>query len=252
MAKGYVGGYGIGARVIMEHTLAGADPLGPESMLGIGISPFTGCGTISTSRFITMGKSPLTGYWADANSGGNFPAALKASGYDFVFLEGAAEAPGLSPCQRRGGSRNQGCPPSVGKGYGAAREEMIRAENGNRALKVVCIGTAGEKRQPGIAALINERRRTSSCEVGPRGSHGLEECEGPFACAGSKQAWTSSTEGNVESLNREMIKEIRDNPTGPMTQVVEKNSGTPGAMMPHLAHALCLTGPRSRISRGTT
>ena len=65
----YIGGYGFGVRVLMERMKPGVDPLGPDNILGIGTGPLTGTGVASTSRFTTMGKSPLTGYWGDANCG---------------------------------------------------------------------------------------------------------------------------------------------------------------------------------------
>ncbi len=94
MARQFVGGYGVGARVIMERMKPGASiPSGPDNIFGIGTGPLTLSGVYSTCRFATMGKSPLTGYWGDANSGGDFANALKASGYDIVFFEGKAEHP---------------------------------------------------------------------------------------------------------------------------------------------------------------
>jgi aldehyde:ferredoxin oxidoreductase len=93
IARQFVGGYGIGARIIMERMQPGADPLGPDNIFGIGTGPFTGSGVVATCRFSTMGKSPLTGYWGDANSGGNFANALKGSGYDAVFFEGRSDHP---------------------------------------------------------------------------------------------------------------------------------------------------------------
>ena len=87
-ARAFVGGYGIGARIITERMKAGADPLGPENIFGIGTGPFTLSGVVSSCRFTTMGKSPLTGFWGDANSGGNFANTLKASGFDILFCRG--------------------------------------------------------------------------------------------------------------------------------------------------------------------
>ena len=58
----FVGGYGIGARIIMERMKPGVDPLGPDNIFGIGTGPLTLSGVYSTCRFATMGKSPLTGY----------------------------------------------------------------------------------------------------------------------------------------------------------------------------------------------
>ena len=73
----FIGGYGIGARVLFSQQKAGVDPLGPDNMFGILTGPFTGTSALSGTRFTVVGKSPLTGGWGDANSGGYFGAFLK-------------------------------------------------------------------------------------------------------------------------------------------------------------------------------
>ena len=78
LAKDFVGGYGIGARVMYERMKPGVDPLGPDNIFALGTGPLTLAGTVSTCRYTVMGKSPLTGYWGDANSGGNFAIGLRS------------------------------------------------------------------------------------------------------------------------------------------------------------------------------
>ena len=160
MARQFVGGYGIGARIIMERMKPGADPLGPDNIFGIGTGPLTLSGVYSTCRFATMGKSPLTGYWGDANCGGDFANALKGSGYDIVFFEGQGGAPGLpADRQRQGG--DQGRPPVCG----ARTPPPPRSSSGRRTattkLKVATIGPAGE-RLSRIAAVMNDRGRAAA------------------------------------------------------------------------------------------
>jgi aldehyde:ferredoxin oxidoreductase len=84
----YVGGYGLGAKVLFERQKPGVDPLGPEAMLGIVTGMLTGTDAIGGSRYTMVGKSPLTGGWGDANSGGNVGPFLKFGGYDAVFFSG--------------------------------------------------------------------------------------------------------------------------------------------------------------------
>ena len=129
MARDYIGGYGLGVRVLMERMKAGADPLGPDNILGLGTGPLTGSGVISTSRFTTMGKSPLTGYWGDANCGGDMAAAIKAAGYDAIFFEGKADTPVYLYCTDE--------KVEIRKadhlwGRNAATEAAIRSENGDQ------------------------------------------------------------------------------------------------------------------------
>ena len=71
----------------------GADPLGPDNIFGIGTGLLTLSGMISTCRYTTLAKSPLTGYWGDTNSSGNFANAVRGSGYNMIFLEGKAYRP---------------------------------------------------------------------------------------------------------------------------------------------------------------
>ena len=75
ICRDFIGGYGLGARVLFSRMKAGVDPLGPENILGIVTGPLTGT-ALGGSRYVVVGKSPLTGGWGDANSGGHFGPQL--------------------------------------------------------------------------------------------------------------------------------------------------------------------------------
>ncbi len=92
-ARPFIGGYGLGVRVILERQPAGADPLGPEAVLGFTTGPLTGTPAPTGGRYMACGKSPLTGGWGDANAGGRFGAGLKAAGFDALFVCGSADRP---------------------------------------------------------------------------------------------------------------------------------------------------------------
>jgi aldehyde:ferredoxin oxidoreductase len=227
MAKGFIGGYGIGARILLERMKPRVAPLGPDNILGIGTGPFTGSGIISTNRFTTMGKSPLTGYWGDANSGGNLANALKATGYDLIFFEGKAESPVyvLLTDERL---EIKDASHIWGKDT-AKTEEIIRNETGDSSLRFACIGPVGEKCSL-ISAIINDGGRAA-------GRSGLGAVMGSknlkaVACRGSKRAELFD-KALVQRLNKDLIDELKNNPS-PMAQVLS-NTGTPGAVVPHLA-----------------
>jgi aldehyde:ferredoxin oxidoreductase len=93
MLRSYLGGYGVGARVLFDCSPAGADPLGPDNVLGLVTGPLTGTPTLMGGRFCVVGKSPLTGGWGDANCGGRFGPGLKFAGYDAVFATGVSDDP---------------------------------------------------------------------------------------------------------------------------------------------------------------
>lgn len=89
----YLGGYGLGVRIMFENQEKGADPLGPENILGFTAGTLTGTKTPASGRYMAVSKSPLTGGWGDANSGGYFGSELKAAGWDAIFVSGAARTP---------------------------------------------------------------------------------------------------------------------------------------------------------------
>jgi aldehyde:ferredoxin oxidoreductase len=91
--RDFIGGYGLGASIIYSRRKGGVDPLGPDAILGVVTGPFTGTPALGGSRYMVVGKSPLTGTWGDANSGGDFGPYLKRSGYDGVFLTGTSPKP---------------------------------------------------------------------------------------------------------------------------------------------------------------
>jgi len=80
LCRDFIGGYGIGARYLFNRQKGGVDPLGPENLLGILTGPLTGTPALSGTRYTVVGKSPLTGTWGDANSGGDFGPFLKFAG----------------------------------------------------------------------------------------------------------------------------------------------------------------------------
>jgi aldehyde:ferredoxin oxidoreductase len=91
--EAYLSGMGLGAYYLYENIPAGADPLGPDNILGFVSGLLTGTGSLMTGRWMAVCKSPLTGGWGDANCGGTLSPAIKRCGYDAIFFKGIAEKP---------------------------------------------------------------------------------------------------------------------------------------------------------------
>ena len=89
----YLGGYGLGIYYIYNRIKPKCDPLGPDNILGFCPGFLTGTIAPFTGRYMVCGKSPLTGGWGDANSGGKFGPAIKKAGYDAIFITGSADTP---------------------------------------------------------------------------------------------------------------------------------------------------------------
>ncbi len=227
IARSFVGGYGVGARIIMERMPSGVDPLGPENIFGIGTGPLTLSGAVSTCRFSTMGKSPLTGYWGDANCGGDFANALKASGYDLVFFLGRADHP-VYLLIEQGRPELRDARHLWGKDTTVV-EKMIRDENHNQALRVAVIGPAGEKKAR-IAAVINDRGRAAA-RSGLGAVMGAKNLKA-VACAGTLRPQVYDR-ARLRDLMRATLRQAREHPSGMFYGL--SHGGTPGAMPMHMA-----------------
>ncbi|GAF93168.1 unnamed protein product, partial [marine sediment metagenome] len=84
----YLGGAGLATKYLLDEVPKGIDPLGTENKLIFMTGPMTGTMSPSTGRFSVVAKSPLTGFWGQANSGGFWGVHLKRSGYDGIIFEG--------------------------------------------------------------------------------------------------------------------------------------------------------------------
>lgn len=69
-AKDFLGGAGLGIKILFDETKGGTDPLGPENKLVFAVGPFTGTDVPCASRMAVVGKSPLTKTIAVSLTGG--------------------------------------------------------------------------------------------------------------------------------------------------------------------------------------
>lgn len=89
----YIGGKALAARLLLDLTKQGIEPLAPEAMLIINTGPLNGTGAPSSSRFNMTFKNVLTGGIASSNCGGTFGIMLKRAGFDGLILTGRSSAP---------------------------------------------------------------------------------------------------------------------------------------------------------------
>jgi aldehyde:ferredoxin oxidoreductase len=192
--RDFIGGYGIGARLLYNRLKAGIDPMGPENILGFITGPLTGTPAPMGCRYTAVGKSPLTGGWGDANAGGNFAPYLKFSGYDAVFFTGVSAKPVyLFIDNGKAELRDAGY--LWGKdNYDT--EDTLKAELG-KGVELVCIGPSAEK-----LALI-------SCIIGNRGAAAGRS--GLGAVMGSKRLKAVAARGNQEVTlaDSELVYKLR-------------------------------------------
>ena len=155
----YLGGTGLGARVLYEKLKANADPLGPDNVLGFVAGLLTGTPVPGSGRFMVVAKSPLVGGWGESNSGGTFGPELKAAGYDAVFFSGTAAAP-VYLLIKDGKAVLRDAANVWGKDTHDT-EELLHREIGDERVKIACIGQAGEA-QSLLAGIVNEKGRIAA------------------------------------------------------------------------------------------
>ena len=81
ICRKYIGGTGLAAYIFRQTLFHEIEPLGPENIFIFATGPLTGTGIPTSGRYAVAAKSPLTGIWGEADSGGRFGAALKAAGF---------------------------------------------------------------------------------------------------------------------------------------------------------------------------
>lgn len=144
--KKFVGGSGIGAKLLFDRLNPNADPLSPENPLIIAAGPLTGSrfpGAVT--RFSVVSRSPLTGLFGESSCGGDFGVKLKRCGFDGLIITGKSDSPvlldiGENSCEIKDAS------PLWGRDTYETMELLDRqwAEAGKKNPAVFCIGPAGE------------------------------------------------------------------------------------------------------------
>jgi len=92
-AEKFLGGEGIGAKILWDELGPGVDPLSPNNKLIFTLGPLTGAQCPSVSRTVATTKSPLTNTLTRSFAGGHFSHELKRAGYDGIIFEGKSDAP---------------------------------------------------------------------------------------------------------------------------------------------------------------
>jgi aldehyde:ferredoxin oxidoreductase len=139
----YLGGRGLGARLLHDMLPPKTDPLSPDNILIFLTGPLTGSMATGSSKFVVVTKSPVTHAWCDAYSSGRISVQLKKVGYDGMVIRGR----GSHPCYLRIDERGVDIRDAShlwGKDS-FETERILRETETDSSLGVSSIGPAGEK-----------------------------------------------------------------------------------------------------------
>src|SRR5687767_8656356 len=90
LLRQYIGGSGLGVRLLLDQGAAGIDPLAPEAPLVFAFSPLVGSPLTTSAKFAVVSKSPLTGRINDSLASSGFAVAGKRCGGDAIVIVGRA------------------------------------------------------------------------------------------------------------------------------------------------------------------
>ena len=157
LAHKFIGGRGLGTKILYDEGVATVDPLSPENKLIYITGPMTGAAAPSTGRYMVVTKSPLTGMIAASNSGGIWGQKLKYAGWDALIVEGEA------PAWKYLNIEDDKIELLDAEEYvGVMSEEIddkLKEKHGADA-SVLNIGPAGEKKVL-LAAIMNDKDRAA-------------------------------------------------------------------------------------------
>ena len=140
--KKFLGGRGLDAYLLFNHTEKGIDPLGPKNTLMVSAGILTATCASATARTHIMAKSPLTDLLGSANMGGFFAPELAWAGFHHLVIKGKAEKP-IYLWIHNGEIELRDASQLWGKTT-TETQWAIREELGDEDIKSAVIGPAGE------------------------------------------------------------------------------------------------------------
>jgi aldehyde:ferredoxin oxidoreductase len=161
----YLGGRGVGLRLIYDLLKPGTKPLDPGNPMIFSMGPLSGTAMPSSGRTDVTALAPQNNLRGRSNFGGYFGPEAKYAGYDHIVLTGKAEKPVYvwindDKVQIRDAAHLWGKDTFE-------TQKLIQQELGDPEIKVVCIGPAGEN-MVRFAALITENAGAAGRGQGPQ------------------------------------------------------------------------------------
>lgn len=156
----YLGGKGIGLKLLYDRLVSGADPLGKDAILVFTMGVLMGTGAPCSGRFSAVTKSPLTKGIVSSSCGGPFGMAFKTAGYDGLVITGKSDKPTYIVINSNGVTFE-----NAKKLWGTDTQKTQDAFNLSPKDGALVIGPAGEN---GVlfANIVSGRRFLGRCGFG--------------------------------------------------------------------------------------
>lgn len=216
----FLGGPGLGAKILFDEVAPGTPPFDPVSKLIFLTGPLTGTPAPAGARYGVVFKSPQTGGYGEATAGGKWGPALRWAGYDGIIVEGRAEAPCFLLITDEQVEIRE-APHLWGKD--TQETELALQQELGRECKVACIGPAGENRVS-FAAIINDFGRVAA-RTGPGAVMGSKHLKAIAVMGGRKPPLADRA--RVDDLRRMLIQIMKSDPSCRLLAA----QGTPGLFL---------------------
>lgn len=190
--KDFLGGTGVGYKVIWDEVPEGTKPFDPTNKIVFGVGPLAGTGAPCN------GRTAITTLWptcwpkalvATGHMGGQFAAELKYAGYDSIIIEGKADHPvWLSIVDKKVEIKDA----RRLWGQGIRRATIEISQEIGPEVAVAAIGQAGENLVP-MSVVMNSYSHSAGGAGGVMGSKNLKAIgvrgTGSVRIAGKKEEW---------------------------------------------------------------
>src|SRR6201984_1751876 len=90
LLRQFLGGSGLGVKLLLDEGAALIDPLAPEAPLVFAFSPLVGSPLTTSAKFAVVSKSPLTERINDSLASSGFAITGKGCGCDAIIVVGRA------------------------------------------------------------------------------------------------------------------------------------------------------------------
>lgn len=204
LAKKFIGGRGLGTKMLYDEGVATVDPLSEENKLIYITGPMTGTRAPSSGRYMVVTKSPLNNMIGCSNSGGVWGAKLKCAGWDAIIVEGKAKEWSYINIEDE---KIEILPAKdyVGMLSVETDEKLKEAHKGCRVLN---IGPAGENLSL-LAAIMNDKDRAAG-----RGGCGAvmgSKLLKAITVTATEKVVEAHDEAKLKEVNKECLKMIKEN-----------------------------------------
>ncbi|MEM2540138.1 MAG: aldehyde ferredoxin oxidoreductase family protein [Candidatus Methanomethylicia archaeon] len=215
--KLFIGGKGLGIKLLMDLTDPGIEALSPQNPLIFVSGPMEGIAFPAANRIGVIFKSPLTGFYGEAYAGGFIGVEVKKAGYDAIVITGRSNNPiyldifddniEFRNASHLWGKTTFEC------------ENILKSDH--KGSQVLCIGPAGENLVKYSCISHDAGRQLGRCGCG--------------TVMGSKNLKAIVVKGShrFEEVNSELLNSIK-------MEIIEKTKKTHQGMMKYGTPAISI------------